>query len=94
MNLIPQPQILRHPAHRPRRGERGSAVIVVIALLAIVLLYLGANVRTLNSLGRELKLIERQQTRRLEQASKQTQKVEIPSSHSITNSVATKLNPD
>jgi hypothetical protein len=62
--------------------------------LAIVLLYLGANVRTLNSLGRELKLIERQQTRRLEQASKQTQKVELPSSQSATNSVVMKLNPD
>jgi predicted metalloprotease len=94
MNLIPQPQILRHSAHGPRRGERGSAVIVVIALLAIVLLYLGANVRTLNSLGRELKLIERQQTRRLEQASKQTQKVEIRSWQSATNSIVKKSHPD
>jgi hypothetical protein len=41
------------------------AVIVVIALIAIVLVYVGGNARTLDQLGRELKLVEKQQIRRL-----------------------------
>lgn len=48
----------------PRR-EQGSAVIVVIALLALVLLYLAVNIRTLSNLTRELRLVERRQTNRL-----------------------------
>lgn len=42
------------------------AVIVVISLLAIILIYLAGNIRCLNLLKRDLTLIERQQTRRLE----------------------------
>jgi len=49
-----------------RRRQSGSAVIVVIALLAIILIYVAGNLRTLNLLGRELKLLELQQTRRLQ----------------------------
>jgi len=48
---------------RPRQA--GSAVIVVIGILAILLIYIGANLRTLHCLGRELRLVERQQLRRL-----------------------------
>jgi hypothetical protein len=50
-----------------RAAQRGVAVIVVLALLAIILLYVGANARTLYYLGRELRLIERQQLQRLAQ---------------------------
>jgi type II secretory pathway component PulK len=46
-------------------SQRGVAVIVVLALLAIILLYISANARTLYYLGREIKLIERQQIQRL-----------------------------
>ncbi len=56
------------PIHRPaasRRGQRGTAVMVVLFCLAIVFAYLAINARTLHYLGRELRLIERQQTRRL-----------------------------
>jgi hypothetical protein len=52
---------------RKRPAQRGVAVIVVLALLAIILLYVGANARTLYYLGRELKLVERQQLQRLAQ---------------------------
>jgi hypothetical protein len=52
-------------AQSPRRREQGVAVIVVLALLAIMLLYAGANTRSLRDLGRELKLLERQQIKRL-----------------------------
>ena len=63
MNLFPA----RVSRPTPRR-QAGSAVIVVMALLAIILVYVAGNLRTLNSLGRELKLLERQQTRRLQTA--------------------------
>ena len=49
-----------------RQREQGLAVIVVMALIVLVLIYLMGNVRTFNALGRELKLLERQQTRRLQ----------------------------
>jgi type II secretory pathway pseudopilin PulG len=59
-------------ASPPRCRQAGSAVIVVMALLAIILVYVASNLRTLNSLGRELKLLERQQTRRLQTAVRAT----------------------
>jgi hypothetical protein len=43
------------------------AVIVMIAFLAMLLIYLAANVMTLSHLGRELSLLEQKQTRRLAQ---------------------------
>ncbi len=49
------------------RGSRaGSAMIVVLLLLVIVLIYVGANARTLHYLGRDLRLIEQKQTLRLQ----------------------------
>jgi hypothetical protein len=47
-------------------------VIVVMALLAIILVYVAGNLKTLANLGRELKLLERQQIRRLQSASPRT----------------------
>ncbi len=48
-----------------RHRQGGMAVIVMLALLSLVLLYIGTNLRTLNSLKWELKLIEQRQVRRL-----------------------------
>ena len=48
-----------------RTTERGSATLVMIALLAIMLILILANSRTLFNLQRELKLIERQQIERV-----------------------------
>ena len=56
-------------AFRTRRGRRredGIAVIVVLALIVMVLIFLMGNVRTFHSLDRELKLLEKQQTKRLQ----------------------------
>ncbi len=47
------------------RRRDGSAVIVVMVLLAIVLMYIAANLRSMNFLEREIKLVERQQLHRL-----------------------------
>src|SRR6266496_51173 len=56
------------PRRRPtaRRGERGFLVIALLAIVAIMLIYVNVNVRLLGSLKRELKLVEQQQIQRLE----------------------------
>ena len=78
-----------HHVSRPPRRESGSAVIVVMALLAIILIYVAGNLKTLANLGRELKLLERQQIRRLQNASPRTN---APPAITIsTNSLATSL---
>ena len=43
-----------------------------MALLAILLVYVAGNIRTLSNLGRELRLLERQQTRRLQSTALRT----------------------
>ena len=58
---------------RQDHGRRaGSAVIVVLALLTIMLIYVAANLHTIASLGAELRLLERQQVRRLQKATPAT----------------------
>jgi hypothetical protein len=47
------------------RSDRASAVIVVLILISIVFLYIGGTMRTLHWLGRDLRLIEKQQLQRL-----------------------------
>ena len=73
MKLRPHP-VSRFTFHASRhRGRRsGSAVIVVFALLAIMLIYVAANLRTLASLGAELRLLERRQVQRLQKATHAT----------------------
>ena len=63
---------LTHHVSRSRLRESGSAVVVVLALLVIITVYVASNLRTLASLGRELKLLEHQQTRRLQVATRAT----------------------
>lgn len=56
---------------RPAATNRsGMAVIVVLTLLALLLIYIAANARTLHHLGRELKLIDQQQTNHWAQVGK------------------------
>ncbi|MEI6786594.1 MAG: hypothetical protein WCQ21_37440 [Verrucomicrobiota bacterium] len=71
---LPSLHVPRFTFHvpRPRQRQSGSAVIVVMALLAILLVYVAGNIRTLSHLGRELRLLERQQTRRLQTAALRT----------------------
>jgi hypothetical protein len=54
-----------HHAPRFTHRDSGSAVIVILALLSILLLYMAYNLKTLANLGGELRLLERQQTHRL-----------------------------
>jgi hypothetical protein len=61
-------QARRQNTRFPKRAgrEQGSAALVVIAIVAIVLLYVASNLRTLDHLNREIKLVERRQIHRLE----------------------------
>jgi len=68
-------------AKKPRcspTGEKGVAVIVVLVILAILFLYIAANARSLHYLGREIKLVEQQQLRRLARGSSGTNVVQNP----------------
>ena len=76
---------------RPPRRQSGSAVIVVMALLVIMLVYVAANIRTLSSLVRELRLLERQQTQRLQTAAPRTNSP--PAITISTNSVSRSTTP-
>ena len=55
-----------HPITSPRRRQDGSAVLVVLALLSIMLIYSAANRQTLSMLSSELHLIEQRQIRNLQ----------------------------
>ncbi len=49
-----------------RARERGMATVVALALMAMLLVVVAANVRTLRQVKQELKLIERKQLRHLQ----------------------------
>ena len=51
-----------------RRRERGSAVVVALAMLAIMLICVSVNSVAVRSLGRELKLLEKKQVQRIQPA--------------------------
>jgi hypothetical protein len=52
--------------HFNRQDERGMATLVFIALLAIMMILVTAESRLLFSLHREVKLLEQQQIKRLD----------------------------
>ena len=53
------------PDFNPTRQRRdGTAVIVMLALLSIILVYAAANIRSLSRLDREIKLVDQRQIRR------------------------------
>lgn len=73
-----------------RRNEEGSAVIVVIVLLAIMMIYIGANLKTLHFLRTELKLIETRQVVRVQGPATGSG----PTTPAITNSASEMLEPE
>ena len=74
IHLLPAPvrlfttHVKRNGRLGSRRHEQGLAVIIVMTVLAIVLICLAGNIRMLYSLDRELKLVQKQQIRRLQAA--------------------------
>jgi len=57
------------------------AVIIVLAFLAIILMYLAANARTLFCLERDLKLVEQKQVQRLAGTNIKTNSIEALQDH-------------
>lgn len=51
------------------RRKNGSAVIVLLALLSLMVLFVFANLKTLSYLSRELKLVEKRQLERVQKSS-------------------------
>lgn len=49
----------------PKTNRSGMATIIVLAILAIMLVYITANVRAISALHQELKLVEQRQMHRL-----------------------------
>ena len=66
MKILAYHRGFRCPRSAARRGERGFLVIALLAIVAIMLIYVNVNVRLLGSLKRELKLVEQRQIQRLE----------------------------
>lgn len=73
---------------RQRNSERGMAMIVIMAILSLMVVYIAANVRSLNTLERELRLIERKQVHRLQQISERNAG-SLPSGTNAVNSART-----
>jgi hypothetical protein len=62
------------------------AVIIVLAFLAIILIYLAGNARTLYWLERDLKLVEQKQVHRLAGTNIKTNSIEaLPNQSGPTN---------
>lgn len=68
MNLPPTTH--RSPLTAQHRHQRGSATILVFALLAIMVLYMNSNQLTLRSLQRELRLVEAKQLKKFQAPAK------------------------
>ena len=66
---------------RSRRPPGGSAVLVLLALLTVMVMLVMANTATLNRLSREVKGMEKRQTQRLDPSSKP----QVRPSQSATN---------
>jgi predicted PurR-regulated permease PerM len=49
---------------RSRRDQSGVAVLVMLVLISMILIYIAANIRSLNSLQKELQQTEQRQLQR------------------------------
>jgi len=52
-------------SHRPRPARSGSAVVVILAMLAIMAILVASNTRTVNWLRAEVRLVDQRQIARL-----------------------------
>src|SRR5438552_12357070 len=61
-------KLLNPTCRSSRSAERGSAVLVILVMLSIMVTFAIANSRTTHHLQRELQLIEKRQLKRYESA--------------------------
>jgi hypothetical protein len=78
---------------RTKRNESGMAVIVILALVAIMLIYIAANLRTLSALHRDINLMETKQVRRLAANVRSAPAVQPQGATTQTNSVTPQPKP-
>jgi len=75
-----------HVSRNARHSRSGMAVILVLAFLAIILIYLAGNARTLYWLERDLKLVEQKQVQRIAATNIKTNSIEaLPNLGAPTN---------
>lgn len=74
MNLLSSAERRTRNAERAR--ERGSATILVFALVAILVLYMNGNQLALHSAKRELRLLEQKQLKKFQAPPKPVQPVQ------------------
>ena len=74
---------MRLPVPNGSRRNHGSAVVVMIVLLSLMLIFVFANLKTLHFMSRELKLIEKRQVQRWSA----TVRAAAPSTGSLTNAI-------
>lgn len=79
---------LRRNIYR-RHGRDGVAVVVVLALLALIFVFVAANLRALHNLKRDLKIVEQQQIKRLNVRAASAQQGGPPDAAAQTNAVPT-----
>jgi len=65
-----------------KRRQGGMAVIVMLALLSIMLIWIGASMRSLNRLHTEIKLLEHRQIQRLANFNTNAPAAKMPPAHS------------
>jgi type II secretory pathway component PulK len=65
-------RLFRSAAHGSRATERGVAVIIVLALIAVLMILVASNVRALQQLQRELRLVEHKHLQRREASGTRT----------------------
>jgi type II secretory pathway component PulK len=56
-------------AHAPRKSRDGSAVLIILVLLTIMVVLAAANTATLNRLRQRVKIVDQRQTQRLARCS-------------------------
>ena len=65
-----RPTSTRPRASNQRRDQRGTAVILVLIIISILILYVASNSRALLNIQRELKLLDQKQRQRLDSFSR------------------------
>jgi hypothetical protein len=78
---------VRVPVPIASRRNHGSAVVVMIVLLGLMLIFVFANVKTLHFMSRELKLIEKRQLQRLNATTPATHQAAADSTNAIPSTV-------
>jgi hypothetical protein len=78
-------KIVLYTIKRRRNSEQGSAVILILAFLAIMVLLVAANTKTVNLLRADVRLIDHQQAARLN-ASVTNQTASATANMPVTNS--------